>query len=61
MLDIFDDIAEQAEKLYKAGVPASEAADRYVIPEKFKNLAIWAWGPTLGSAITKLYAEWQPK
>jgi cyclase len=61
MLEIFDDIAEQAEKLYKAGVPAAEAAERYVIPEKFKNLAIWAWGLTIGSAITKLYAEWGGK
>jgi cyclase len=58
LIDVFDDIAEQAEKLYKAGVLVSEAADRYVIPEKFKNLAIWAWGLTIGSAITKLYAEW---
>jgi cyclase len=40
--EVFDDIAEQAEKMYKAGVPASEAPDRYVVPEKFKTLAIWA-------------------
>ena len=56
--EVFDDIAEQAEKMYKAGVPASEAPDRYVVPEKFKTLAIWAWGLTVGDAITKLYREY---
>ncbi len=55
---VFDDIAEQAEKLHKAGVPVEEAADQYVIPEQFKTLGIFAWGFTIGPAITKLYAEW---
>jgi len=55
---IFDDISEQAEKMYKAGVAASEAADRYVVPEKFKDLRVFAWGFSIGPAITKLYAEW---
>jgi len=59
--DVFDDISEQAEKLYKAGVPANEAAERYVIPEKFKNLSIFSWGLSMGPAITKLYAEWGAK
>ncbi len=59
--DVFDDISEQAEKLYKAGVPASEAADRYVVPEKYKNLSIFSWGLSMGPAITKLYAEWGAK
>jgi len=61
LIDVFDDIAEQAEKFYKAGLPVSEAADRYVIPEKFKNLSLFAWGLTIGSAITKLYSEWGAK
>lgn len=56
--DVFDDISEQAEKMHKAGVPAAEAADRYVIPEKFKSLGIFAWGFCVGPAITKLDAEW---
>lgn len=56
--EVFDDIAEQAEKMYKAGVPVSEARDRYVVPEKFKTLAIWAWGFTVGDAITKLYRNY---
>jgi cyclase len=59
--DVFDDISEQAEKLYKSGVPAEEAADRYVIPEGFKDLGIFAWGFCIGPAITKLYSEWRRK
>jgi glyoxylase-like metal-dependent hydrolase (beta-lactamase superfamily II) len=56
--EVFDDIAGQAEKMYKAGVPAEEAQHRYVVPEKFKNFPIYAWGFTIGPAITKLYSEW---
>ena len=59
--DFFDDIAEQTQKMYKAGVPASDAAERYVIPERFKNWSMFAWGFCIGSAITKLYAEWGAK
>jgi len=57
--EVFDDIAGQAEKMFKAGVPAEEAQHRYVVPEKFKNFPIYAWGFTIGPAITKLYAEWK--
>jgi len=59
--EVFDDIAAQAEKMYRAGVPVEEAAERYVVPEKFKNFPIFAWGFTIGPTITKLYAEWQSK
>jgi glyoxylase-like metal-dependent hydrolase (beta-lactamase superfamily II) len=61
LIEVFDDIAEQAEKLYKAGVPAPEAAERYVIPEKFKTFGVYSWEFTLGSTVKKLYAEWQGK
>lgn len=57
--EVFDDIAGQAEKMYKAGVPVEEAQHRYVVPGKFKNFPIYAWGFTIGPAITKLYSEWQ--
>ena len=57
--EVFDDIAAQADKMYKAGVPAGEASERYVVPDKFKNFPIFAWGFTIGPAITKLYAEWK--
>jgi len=59
--EVFDDIAGQAEKMYHAGVPAEEAQHRYVVPEKFKDFPVFAWGFTIGPAITKLYAEWQVK
>jgi glyoxylase-like metal-dependent hydrolase (beta-lactamase superfamily II) len=57
--EVFDDIAGQAEKMFKAGVPVEEAQHRYVVPDKFKNFPIFAWGFTIGPAITKLYAEWK--
>ena len=57
--EVFDDIAGQAEKMFKAGVPAQEATERYVVPDKFKNFPIYAWGFTIGPTITKLYAEWK--
>ena len=59
--EVFDDIAGQAEGMHKAGVSAEEAADRYIVPDKFKNFPIFAWGFTIGPAITKLYAEWGAK
>ncbi len=59
--EVFDDIAGHAEEMFKAGVPAEEAQHRYVVPDKFKNFPIFAWGFTIGPAITKLYAEWGAK
>jgi glyoxylase-like metal-dependent hydrolase (beta-lactamase superfamily II) len=57
-LDLFEDIAAQAEKLRQSGVPAEEAADAYVVPERFKTVAIFAWNLSIGPTITKLYKEW---
>lgn len=59
--DLFDDIDSQAAKMYKAGTPAEEAADQYVVPEKFKDVVIFAWNLSIGPTITKLYKEWGAK
>ncbi len=58
---LFDDIEEQAQKMHKAGVPAAEAADLYVVPEKYKNIGIFVWDFSITPTITKLYAEWGAK
>jgi len=58
---IFDDIAAQAEKNYKAGVPVEEAVERYVVPEKLKNFRMFSWGFTVGRTTQQLYANWQGK
>ncbi len=57
--EVFDDIAEQAGKMFKAGVPAQEAQHRYVVPKRFKDFFVFSWGFTIGSTITQLYAEWR--
>jgi glyoxylase-like metal-dependent hydrolase (beta-lactamase superfamily II) len=54
---MFDDIAEQAEKMYKAGVPLEEAVKRYTVPEKFKGYIVFSWSLTVGSSMAKLYDE----
>ena len=58
---LFDDIEEQAQKMHKAGVPAAEAADLYVVPEKYKSVGIFVWDFSIAPAISKLYAEWGAK
>lgn len=55
---IFDDIAEQAKKLFDAGVPAEEAAQRYVVPEKWKGLRMFSWGFSAGRTVEQMYEEW---
>src|SRR5215475_10730598 len=60
-LALFDDIEQQAQKFHEAGLPAEDAADQYVVPEKFKNVAIFAWNLSIGPTITKLYKEWGAK
>jgi cyclase len=61
MRSCFDDIAEQAQKSYKAGVPVEEAVERYVVPDKFKNYRQFSWGFAIGRTIEQLYAEWSGK
>jgi len=57
----FDDIAEQAEKSYKAGVPVEEAAERYAVPDKYKSYRMFSWGFTINRTYEQLYAEWSGK
>ncbi|HWZ98464.1 MAG TPA: MBL fold metallo-hydrolase [Candidatus Dormibacteraeota bacterium] len=57
----FDDIEEQAMKLYKAGVPMEEAQHQYVVPEKFSKLSTFTWGFSIGPTIQKMYKEWDAK
>ena len=59
--DLFDDIAAQAEKLFKSGVPVEDAKDQYVVPERYKAVAIFAWDFSIGPTISKLYKEWGAK
>src|SRR5246127_5437239 len=49
--DLFDDLAEQAEKMYKSGVPAEDAADQYLVPDKYKDVTIFAWSLSIGPTI----------
>jgi glyoxylase-like metal-dependent hydrolase (beta-lactamase superfamily II) len=59
--DLFDDLAAQAEKMYKSGVPAEDAADQYVVPDTYKDVTIFAWSLSIGPTIQKLYKEWGAK
>jgi glyoxylase-like metal-dependent hydrolase (beta-lactamase superfamily II) len=57
----FDDIEEQAMKMYKSGVPVEEAQHQYVVPEKFSKLSTFTWGFSIGPTIQKMYKEWDAK
>jgi glyoxylase-like metal-dependent hydrolase (beta-lactamase superfamily II) len=59
--DLFDDVAAQAEKMYKSGVAAEDAADQYVVPDKYKDVTIFAWNFSIAPTILKLYKEWGAK
>ena len=47
--------AEQAEKLFRAGVPVEEARERYAIPERFSRLGMFSWNFTIGAAVASFY------
>jgi hypothetical protein len=61
MRSCFDDLAEQAEKSYKAGVPVEEAVERYIVPDRFKNYRQFSWGFAVSRTIEQLYADWSGK
>jgi hypothetical protein len=43
--------------LYKAGVPVEEAAERYVISDKYKTIRQFSWGFCLDRKIELFCAE----
>jgi glyoxylase-like metal-dependent hydrolase (beta-lactamase superfamily II) len=57
-LAIFDDIAAQSKKMFDAGVPAAEAAERYAVPEKWKGLRMFSWGFSVGRTVEQMYSDW---
>jgi glyoxylase-like metal-dependent hydrolase (beta-lactamase superfamily II) len=61
MRAVFDDIASQAEKLYKAGVPMEDAVERYVVPDKYRDFRQFSWGFCIGRTIEQFYGEWSGK
>ena len=61
MRSCFDDIAEQAERSYKAGVPVEEAVEHFIVPDRYKNYRMFSWGFAIGRTIEQLYAEWSGK
>ncbi len=56
---VFDDLEGQAAKMYKAGIPAEEAGQRYTVPDRFKGFPIFAWSFCIGPAIAKFYEEFK--
>lgn len=54
---VFGDLADQAARMYKAGIPVEEAQQRYTVPERFKGFPIYAWSFCVGSTIAKFYEE----
>ena len=45
--------------MFKAGVTPDEAQRRYVIPEKFKGIGVFAWSFSVPPAINQLYEEFK--
>ena len=56
---VFDDLADQSLKMYKAGIPIDEAQHRYNVPERFKSFPILAWSFCIGPTIAKFYEEFK--
>jgi len=55
---LMDDLHAHAEKMMQAGVSAEEAADRYVVPERFSDYVIFSWDLTVGGALRSYFAAW---
>jgi glyoxylase-like metal-dependent hydrolase (beta-lactamase superfamily II) len=57
----FDDIEEQAMKMYKAGVPVEEAQHQYVVPQKLSKLSTFTWGFSIAPTVRQMYKDWDAK
>jgi cyclase len=54
--DVFDDLRAHAGKMKKDGATVEEATRRYVVPQRFRDLEIFAWGWTIGAAVESFFA-----
>jgi glyoxylase-like metal-dependent hydrolase (beta-lactamase superfamily II) len=54
--DVFDDLAEHAQKMVKLGVGVEEAQKRYTVPEKFSKLGMFSWAWCIDNAVAQLYS-----
>jgi glyoxylase-like metal-dependent hydrolase (beta-lactamase superfamily II) len=55
-LDLFDHVAQYSEDMFRAGVPLTDAQQRYEVPARFASLAISSWAFSIPPAIRKHYA-----
>ena len=52
---VFADLAEHARQMAQMGVPLQEAQARYAVPDRFKDLALFAWGLCIAPAVAQFY------
>jgi glyoxylase-like metal-dependent hydrolase (beta-lactamase superfamily II) len=52
---VFADLAEHARQMARMGVPLREAQARYDVPERFKDLGVFAWGLCIDQAVAQFY------
>jgi glyoxylase-like metal-dependent hydrolase (beta-lactamase superfamily II) len=55
-LEVFDHLAEHAERMFREGVPLDEAQQRYEVPDRFASLEISSWAFSISSTVRKHYA-----
>jgi glyoxylase-like metal-dependent hydrolase (beta-lactamase superfamily II) len=52
---VFSDLADHARRMAQLGAPLAEAQSRYTVPERFKDLPIFAWGFCIDQAVAQFY------
>jgi cyclase len=55
-LDVFDHLADYAERMFRAGVPLRDAQQRYAVPDRFTSRGVVSGAFSISPAIRKLYA-----